>query len=257
MLRLRPPGRRPAPPRSPIGCAPLDALLGGGLEGGALTEVHGEAGSGKTNLAMQAACTAARAGGRALWVDSEGLSAERLAQVAGKDLARVQAALLVSPVSTPDAQAKALARAARVMRAVPDVRLLVVDSATLLYRVQLADGEGLAGRRQLLRQLHGVQAAARERGVAVLLTNQVFAEPGEQVQGLGGHALRHLAAAVVRLERLPAPGERRAVLVKHRARAEGLEAGFRLGPRGLEPLTVMAAPSGILAPSDTSAKMLM
>ena len=235
--------RRPVPPiaatataaRIATGCAPLDALLGGGLEAGALTEVHGEAGSGKTNLCLQLVREVALAGGRTLYLDSEGLSGERLAQISGPRLAEVEARLLVERLLEPKDQARSVARAARIAAQVRDVRLVVLDSATLLYRVQLADGEGLRERRALLRQLHGLHTVARERGVAVVMTNQVFGIPGEEgVQALGGHALRHLAACVLRLERVSeAPGRREAVVVKHRSRPEGLRATFRLTDQGL------------------------
>ncbi|HEV8360350.1 MAG TPA: DNA repair and recombination protein RadB [Candidatus Thermoplasmatota archaeon] len=226
-----------APTRLALGCAPLDALLGGGVETGALTEVFGAAGTGKTNLCLQLAREVARAGGRVLYLDSEGFSGERLAQLCGDDLALVERRLLVERVATLAEQARAAERAARIARGVDDVRLVVVDSATLLYRVQLAEGEGVGERRALLRTLHKLCAAARERQVAVVATNQVFSIPGqEDVQALGGHGLRHLAACVVRLERLPAPGARSAVLLKHRSRPEGLRATFRLESRGLGPL---------------------
>lgn len=249
-----PPPRAPAVARLPTGCAPLDALLGGGVEGGALTEVHGEAGAGKTNLCLQLAAQVARAGGRALYLDSEGFSPERLAQVAGADLAVVQRSLLVERLATPAEQAKAAARAARIAKLVPEVRLVVVDSATLLYRVALAEGAGIAERRALLRQLHGLHAVARSRGVAVVVTNQVFSVPGDEgVHALGGHALRHLAACVLRLERGPAPGARVVTLVKHRARPEGLRAEFRLGPHGLE--GPPAAESAVPQPAGGVARM--
>ncbi|MCA1814191.1 MAG: DNA repair and recombination protein RadB [Halobacteriales archaeon] len=242
-LRLLRPAQ-PAQPhaRIPIG-PPLDALLGGGLEGGGLTEVHGEAGAGKTNLALQAVCSVARAGGRTLYLDTEGLSLERLAQLAGPDLPHVQQRLLVWPVHEPSDQPGAVARAARVAKATPDVRLVVLDSATLLYRVQLAEGDGIQHRRALLRQLHSLHSVARQRGIAVLLTNQVFSDGDDGVQGLGGHAMRHLAGTVLRLERGSAPGERRATLRKHRARAEGQTVALRLGPSGFEPAGSDEGPS--------------
>ena len=40
--------------RLPLKCKPLDVLLGGGLERKTITEIYGEAGSGKTNLCLQA-----------------------------------------------------------------------------------------------------------------------------------------------------------------------------------------------------------
>lgn len=237
-LRRPQPVRLQSPARIALGCPPLDALLGGGLEPGALTEVHGEAGSGKTNLCLQLAREATRSGGRVVYVDSEGLSPERLAQICGPDIEEVQHRLLVERVANLGQQARACERAVRIARGVTGVRLVIVDSATLLYRVQLAEGEGLRERRALLRQLHGLHALARERSVAVVVTNQVFSIPGQDgVHGLGGHALRHLAGCVLRLERAPdLPGARSAVLLKHRSRPEGLRAAFALGNRGLEPL---------------------
>ena len=48
--------------RLPVACPPLDELLHGGVESGALTEFFGEAGSGKTNICLQLARNAALAG---------------------------------------------------------------------------------------------------------------------------------------------------------------------------------------------------
>lgn len=250
---LRPPPAAPVT-RLPLGCAPLDALLGGGVETGTVTEVHGEAGAGKTNLCLQLAREVALAGGKVVLLDSEGVSHERLAQVAGPDLVTVEGRIIVERVYSMSAQARAAERAVRIARGVPDVRLVVLDSATLLYRVGLADGEGVRERRALLQQLHGLQAVARERGVAVVVTNQVFSVPGEDgpLQGLGGHALRHLAGCVLRLERQPQAGARRAVLVKHRARPEGLTANFALGARGLEPAGARRNGTGEDTLADTS-----
>lgn len=65
----------------PTACPALDALLDGGLEADAITLVFGEGGSGKTNLALQCAREAAKAGKRVAYVDTEGVSGIRLRQV--------------------------------------------------------------------------------------------------------------------------------------------------------------------------------
>lgn len=69
------------------GCAAIDDLLDGGIETDAITLVFGEAGSGKTNLALQLAREAARSGRRVAYVDTEGVSATRLAQIFEADAA--------------------------------------------------------------------------------------------------------------------------------------------------------------------------
>ena len=67
--------------RLPINCKPLDNLLGGGIESSSITEVYGEAGSGKTNFCLQAARELALKGGKVAYIDSEGVSLERLEQL--------------------------------------------------------------------------------------------------------------------------------------------------------------------------------
>jgi DNA repair protein RadB len=256
--------RAPAPPhqpRLPTACASLDDLLGGGLEAGVLTEVHGEAGTGKTNLCLQLAREAARAGGRVVLVDTEGFSPERLAQLCGDALPEVQRRLLVEEPRTLGDQARALRRAARIAAGARDVRLVIVDSATLLYRLELGDGDAQGERRALLKQLHALAQAARHGGAALVVTNQVFSVPGEDgVQGLGGHGLRHLAGCALRLERSEGlGGARAAVLLKHRSRPEGLRAGFALGPRGLESLAATPDAASVASASQFGphAKMLI
>src|SRR5512136_1136347 len=66
-------------------CKPLDDLLGGGIESGAITEVYGEAGSGKSNLCLQAIRECASVGKKVAFVDSEGVSIERLNQICKKE----------------------------------------------------------------------------------------------------------------------------------------------------------------------------
>ncbi len=72
--------------RLSTGCAGLDELLGGGVEPGVLTLVYGEPGSGKTSLALQLSREVLNNGGKSvLFIDTEGLSMERLKQVCGDE----------------------------------------------------------------------------------------------------------------------------------------------------------------------------
>ena len=67
--------------RLKLKCKPLDNLLGGGLETSAVTEIYGEAGTGKTNFCLQAARECAASGKKVAYIDSEGVSLERLEQM--------------------------------------------------------------------------------------------------------------------------------------------------------------------------------
>ena len=62
----------------PIQVDCIDQLLGGGFEGGAVTEIYGEAGSGKTNMCLQLAKAVIQSGKKTIYIDSEGLSRDRV-----------------------------------------------------------------------------------------------------------------------------------------------------------------------------------
>ena len=67
--------------RIPLGCPQFDRLLGGGIETGSVTLLYGEAGAGKTNVCLQIARNIASKGEKVAYIDTEGLSSDRLSQV--------------------------------------------------------------------------------------------------------------------------------------------------------------------------------
>src|SRR2546422_7135854 len=68
-----------------LGCRALDDLLGGGVEDGCITLLHGEAGSGKTNFCLQLARNVVRAGHKVIYIDTEGVSLDRLQPICRDD----------------------------------------------------------------------------------------------------------------------------------------------------------------------------
>jgi hypothetical protein len=76
------------PGRLPSGLAPLDAVLGGGLPRGRVTEIVGPPGAGRTGLACAVAACATRAGETIAWVDAEDALDPEAAAAAGVALAR-------------------------------------------------------------------------------------------------------------------------------------------------------------------------
>jgi DNA repair protein RadB len=220
--------------RLPLACGPLDELLHGGVESGALTEFFGEAGSGKTNVCLQLARNAALAGRKTVYIDTEGVSLERLAQMSGDHIDRVrQNVLFFEPYSLREQEA-IVERVARLVAGAPEIGLVVFDSATLHYRIALGTGDDVGGRRALAAQLHALAGVARKRDIPVVFTNQVTTNiETDDLEPLGGQFVRHLAKAVIRLDKV-AVGRRRATILKHRSVQEGVSAEFRLTRRGLE-----------------------
>lgn len=78
----------------PIDCKPLDELLGGGIESGSLTSLYGEAGSGKTNICLQLARNVVLSGKKVVFIDTEGVSFERLKQICSQDFDKVTKGIL-------------------------------------------------------------------------------------------------------------------------------------------------------------------
>jgi len=223
----------------PTGCSTVDDLLGGGFERGAVTQLYGPPAAGKTNLALAAAVEAAAAGDTALYIDTEGLSGDRFEQLAA---ARAGGALTVDDIAGRVIVSEALDFAEQ-EEAVRDaaefadrVSLIVLDSATGFYRLERDgddDGEAL---RTVARQVTHLLSLARKHDLAVVVTNQVFADPeseSERVRPLGGNTLSHWCGVVVRVERFRG-GNRRVTLEKHRSKPAGDTARFRITGDGLD-----------------------
>jgi DNA repair and recombination protein RadB len=220
--------------RLPTGIASVDRLLGGGLETDGVTELYGEGGSGKTVFCLDLAARVARAGRWVFYVDTEGVSLERLRSVAGADLDRILGRVLLSAPKDLEQQGRAVATACALARGGRrDVGLLVLDSATNFYRLSLAGPDEDDAREALAVQVAELVATARALGTAVLLTNQVWRNPHDgALEPLGGSFLNHAAKTILRFDRHEGP-LRTVVLVKHRARPEG-SAAFRITAEGLE-----------------------
>lgn len=221
----------------PTGCDPLDDLLGGGFERGTVTQVYGEPAAGKTNVALSAAVEAAVDDGRALYIDTEGLSIDRFRQIVdgktdAEEFEEVAGRIVVSEAYDFDEQAEAVRDAEEFA---DSVDLIVLDSATGFYRLERA-GDDASGQslRKVASQVTHLLSLARKHDLAVVITNQVFRDPdADRTRGLGGNTLEHWTGVVLRLERFRG-GNRRAALEKHRSKAAGQTATFRITESGLD-----------------------
>lgn len=219
----------------PTGCGPVDDLLGGGFERGTVTQLYGPPAAGKTNLALVAAVEAAVAGGTTVYIDTEGVSADRFEQLLTArtdDIEDVASRIIIEDVVDFDEQAEAV----RDAEAFADrADLIVLDSATGFYRLERGedDSEGDA-LRTVTRQVTHLLSLARKHDLAVVLTNQVFSDPdADRTRPLGGNTLEHWTGAVVRIDRFRG-GNRRATLEKHRSKPAGDSVQFRITEAGLE-----------------------
>ncbi len=213
------------------GCTPLDELLGGGLERGTITQVYGPPASGKTNIALGATVDVAATGNRALYIDTEGLSIDRLGQLTdARDAKGLADRIIVSEAHDFEEQREAVVDAGDFAERVD---LIVLDSATGFYRLERTEAKEGEALRDVARQLTSLLALARRHDLAAVITNQVYTDPeSDQARPLGGHTLAHWTGIVLRLDRFRG-GNRRATLEKHHARETGASAHFRITGEGL------------------------
>ncbi len=220
--------------RLPTGIDSVDRLLGGGLETDALTEIYGEGGSGKTLFCLSIAERVARGGRWVFYVDTEGVSVDRLRAIAGDALDAVLHRLLLATPKSLEEQGRAIATASTLARdGGRPVGLVVVDSGTFFYRLSLSGPDEDDARQTLAVAVADLVVTALRAHVPVLFTNQVWRNVRDgRLEPLGGSFLNHAAKTILRFDRLPGP-RRRVVLVKHRALPEGA-AEFRITSTGLE-----------------------
>ncbi len=210
----------------------LDNLLNGGFETGAVTQIFGSSGTGKTSICLMASYTAANNGLKVAYVDTEGLSPERVNQifVEREKLKNVY----IYDVIDFKQQSSAIKELAKLCKE-EMLKLVVVDSFTLLYRSELEDLEKqIKVKRELIAQLTFLLGLARKFDLAVVITNQVYTDvkTGED-RPLGGPSIDHICKTIVGLEKMNK--KRKAVLIKHRSKPEGESCEFIITDKGIEP----------------------
>ncbi len=215
----------------PSGSKCIDSLLGGGIETGTVTQIYGQSGTGKTTLCLMFAKNVAK-DYKVAYIDTEGLSAERVKQIF-EDIS-LFSNVYVYEVFEFKEQSIALKEAEKLCKN-ENVKLVVVDSFTALYRSELEDEERqVRVKRELTSQLTYLLGIARKYDVAVIITNQVYTDVRTgQDKPLGGTSIDHLSKIIIGLERI---GDKRiAKLVKHRWLKEGRSCEFVITDRGIEP----------------------
>ncbi|MEF8899613.1 MAG: DNA repair and recombination protein RadB [Halovenus sp.] len=218
----------------PTGCESIDDLLGGGFERKAVTQVYGPPAAGKTNLVLAGAVETAARGGTALYIDTEGLPADRLEQLGAghpdATLSEIAERIIVTEALDFDEQAEAVQDAAEFAS---QIEFIALDSATGFYRLERTEQEEGEALRAVARQVTHLLSLARKHDLAVSITNQVYADPeSDATRALGGNTLNHWSAVILRLDRFRG-GNRRATLEKHHSKEAGGTAEFTITGDGL------------------------
>jgi len=229
------------------GSKELDALLKGGVETGSITEMFGEFRTGKTQICLQLCVTCqlpldqGGGEGKALFIDTEGtFRPERLQAIAeryGLNADDVLDNIAYARAYNSDHQSQLLMQASAMM-AESRYALLVVDSATALYRTDYSGrGELSARQMHLARFLRTLQRLADEFGVAVVITNQVVAQvdgamfAADPKKPIGGNIMAH--SSTTRLYLRKGKGETRVCKIYDSPCLPESEASFVIASDGI------------------------
>lgn len=233
--------------RIPTGSFEFDKWLHGGYETDIITTLYGPAGSGKTNLCVMAAAVQASRNKKIIFVDTEGgFSMTRLKQVAPENIAKN---IILFKVTRFYEQCKAFDKILELVSKTSNLGLIVADSLTMLYRLELSEANQSGDRekikiinRALIKQLRILTEIARKKGIPVIVTNQVYSEflsredfeagKPKSVVMVAGDILKYWSKCIIELQNL-GQGKKRAILRKHRSLPES-EFLFTITHKGIE-----------------------
>ncbi len=213
-----------------LNCKPIDDLIGDGLESGIITKIYGDAGTGKTNICLQASRECSSEKKKVAFIDTEGVSIERLRQICTNKYNYkliLENILFFSPNSF-EKQENMILEAIELEK----LGLIIVDTITFFYRVNLEDDKESA-MRSFTRQFANLQISSRKNDIPILVAEQVYTDKNGDVKPFTNRDTEHMAKTILKLEKI-GTGKRQATIIKHRSQPEEKKAIFSIKESGLE-----------------------
>jgi DNA repair protein RadB len=203
--------------RVKTGIKPLDELLGGGFQPGAINLIYGEAASGKTTLVLLTAVNFLKKSKatKCIYIDSDSkINIDRLEEIAAhKKLSVLNQFNLFIPYTFKE-QEEVIEHLQRLSPSI----LVILDSVTSLYRAEITgEEETYRLNKELNRQLGYMAELARTSGSCFILTGQVRSVlDSNQIEPVASRLLGYWSSSIIKLEKNPSPGMRQVILEKPR-----------------------------------------
>jgi DNA repair protein RadB len=213
----------------------INKWLEGGYETDIITMFYGPSASGKSNFVILAACHNAKKGKKIIFIDTEGsFSLDRVKQITG-DLPEIalKNIIILNPTSFQE-QKQAFFKLLKELKETESIGLIIVDSMTMLYRLELADARKISieevrkVNNDLVKQIKALYEIARKKEIPVLITSQVYSDflseedwlAGKEagVNVVGGDILKYWSKCIIELQNKN--GKKKAIIRKHRSLAE-------------------------------------
>jgi|APSaa5957512576_1039674.scaffolds.fasta_scaffold60719_2 DNA repair protein RadB len=209
----------------------LNEWLEGGYEKGIITLLYGPAASGKSNFAILAACHNSKKNKKIIFIDTEGsFSLDRINQITlGLPEFVLKNIVLLNPTDFKE-QKKDILQILKQSQS-ENIGLIIVDSITMLYRLELAEArkKDLSYIQEvnthLAEQMKALHEIARKKEIPVLITGQVYNDflseedwlAGKQANTnvVGGDILKYWSKCIIELQNNNS--KKHAIIQKHRS----------------------------------------
>ncbi len=213
----------------------LNQWLNGGYEKGIITLFYGPAASGKSNFTLLAACHNAKKDKKIIFIDTEGsFSIDRINQISKNIPEFILKNIVILKPTNFQEQKKSFSTMLKELRESNNIGMIIVDSITMLYRLELADArkKGLNEIQKinsdLAAQVKTLNEIARKRNIPILVTSQIYSGflseedwlAGKEASTniVGGDILKYWSKCIIEFQNNK--GKRYAIIRKHRSLPE-------------------------------------
>ncbi len=174
----------------------IDDLLKGGLIRGTITTIYGESATGKTNICMISALHNAKTK-KIIYIDSEGnASKTRLLQLASSR--KILDNILFLKPTTFQEQIEIFNKLKDMLN--DTIGMVIADSISMLYRVELSNKELFKANQELGKQLSYLLEIARKRHIPCIATAQVYNDfDAKNLKIVGGEIIKYASKVIIKL----------------------------------------------------------
>jgi DNA repair protein RadA len=230
--------------RISTGSKNLDELLGGGIETGAITEIYGEFGSGKTQICHTTAVLVQQKKenggleGGIIYVDTENtFRPERIVSISKSrniDYSPVLENIIVAKAFNSSHQELIIQEIGKIIEN-NNIKLVIIDSAISHFRAEFLGRGTLSERQQKLNKLmHILMRIAETYNIAIIITNQIQSAPdmifGDPYRPTGGNVMAHSSTYRIYLKKA---GKNRIARIVDSPYHPEIEALFSLSEEGI------------------------
>ena len=229
----------------------FDSLFGDGLRAGYITSIHGENGSGKTQLEMclMLGCVINDPTALVAVIDTEGkffvkrllsiLTARGLIKTEEEGFDKYLDRILIYKASTQDEQMMYIDNFSSMLAEKSSIKMMVIDSIISLFQSEFQGRGVMKEKFSIIKpMMQNLRIIAETYQIPIICINTVHKSPDmmyglDSVIAAGGNSVGHPLTYIIKVERIGGTGKRRATMIKSPGDPEN-EADFMITSKGVE-----------------------